>query len=176
VFREAGEKVVKVPGFEAISDRDSFLAEIVHLVDMPAVLVSDGWNGESARLFALDIAMTAIRRSLTTLHESERQVLIQGLQQARTLVVGGRDDEIGFLQDAFEAQLRLASPDKRVVLLSALDALLPDPYRAALVSVRDTLEMGGTDSSLPALLRDRLVARLGEGSLVSQPPPLFQSA
>lgn len=148
----------------------------MHLVDLPAGAVSDGWSGESARLFALDIAMTAIRRSVTTLDETERQVLIQGLQQARSLVVGGRDDEIGFLQETFEAQLRLASPDKRVVLLSALDALIPNPYRAALVSVRDTLETGAADASLAALLRDRLVARLGEGSLISQPPPLFQSA
>lgn len=148
----------------------------MHLVDMPDRVATDGWSGESARLFALDIAMSAIRPSLTTLNESERQLLIEGLQQARTLVVGGRDDEIGFLQEAFEAQLRLASPDKRVVLLSALDALIPDPYRAALVSVRDTLEMGGTDPTLVDLLRDRLVARLGEESLNSQPPPLFQSA
>ena len=148
----------------------------MHLVDMPAEVGSEGWSGESARLFALDIAMSAIRPSLTTLNESERQLLIEGLQQARTLVVGGRDDEIGFLQEAFEAQLRLASPDKRVVLLSALDALIPDPYRAALVSVRDTLEMGGTDPTLVDLLRDRLVARLGEESRNSQPPPLFQSA
>jgi hypothetical protein len=176
VFRKAGEKVERVLEFEAIGDRDSSLAEIMHLVDIPAGVVSDGWSGESARLFALDIAMTAIRRNLTALAESERQVLLQGLQQARTLVVGGRDDEIGFLQEAFEAQLRLASPDKRQVLLSALDALIPDPYRAALVSVRDTLEMRETDSDLAALLRDRLVARLGEGSLVSQSPHLYQSA
>jgi hypothetical protein len=161
---------------EAIGDRDSSLAEIMHLVDMPAEVGSDGWSGESARLFALDIAMTAIRRNLTTLDESERQVLIHGLQQARALVVGGRDDEIGFLQEIFETQLRLASPDKRVVLLSALDALIPDPFRAALVSVRDTLHLGETDSDLAGLLRDRLAARLGEGSLVSQLPPLYQSA
>jgi hypothetical protein len=128
---------------EAIGDRDSSLTEITHLVDMPAEVGSDGWSGESARLFALDLAMTAIQRNLTALDESERQVLIHGLQQARTLVVGGRDDEIGFLQEIFEARLRLASPDKRMVLLSALDALIPDPYRAALVSVRDTLDMGG---------------------------------
>jgi hypothetical protein len=161
---------------EAIGDRYSSLTEITHLVDMPAEVGSDGWSGESARLFALDLAITAIQRNLTALDESERQVLIHGLQQARTLVVGGRDDEIGFLQEIFEARLRLASPDKRMVLLSALDALIPDPYRAALVSVRDTLDMGGADSDLADLLRDRLVARLSEGSLVSQPSPLYQSA
>lgn len=176
MFREAVGRSRKVLEFEAIGDRDSSLAEIMHLVNMPAGSASDGWSGESARLFALDIAMAAIRRNLTALGESERQVLIRGLQQARTLVIGGRDDEIGFLQEAFEAQLRLASQDKRLVLLSALDALVPDPYRAALVSVRDTLEMEGTDSDLEALLRDRLVARLGEGSLVSRPPPLYLSA
>jgi len=168
--------------FEATEDdreHGSTLGEIMHLVDMPFGVTGDGWNGESARLFAIDIAMTVIRRNLDILTESERQLLIGKLQEARTLVVAGRDPELGFIQANIEAQLPLSEPGPhRQIRLIAIDSLLPSPYRAALVSTRNALSLGAVEvfTDLSGLIRDRLLARLGEGSLVWDPSTLFRIA
>lgn len=171
----AVEKVRKVLDFDAIDndrDHDSTLGEIMHLVDMPIGVTSDGWTGESARLFAVDLAMTAIRRNLRVLAEQEKQILLGKLQEARTLVVSGRDGELGFIQAALETHLVMEHPGRRRrVWLTAMDALIPSPYRAALVSTRNALRLGATEAfaDLHSILRDRLLARLGEGSLISEP-------
>lgn len=148
----------------------STLSEIMHLVDMESGVTSDGWSPESARLFAIDTAMTALRRNMTALPEAEKQRLVLRLQEARTLVVSGRDSELGFIQTSLEAHLSLATNNRhRRLSLMAIDALIPSPYRAALVTTKSALSLGTTESlaDLSNLLRDRLLARLGEGSLLS---------
>jgi hypothetical protein len=153
------------------SDHDSNLSEIMHLVDMQFGITSEGWNTETARLYAIDIAMLVLRRNVLVLAEVDRQTLTYQLQEARTLVVGGRDRELGFLQAALESHLNLArGPQERRLWLAAIDALLPNPYRAALVSTKNALcEDTDALAEFSNLLRDRLLARLGEGSLNSEP-------
>lgn len=149
------------------------LTEIMHLVDMRAGVTGEGWSDETARLFALDTAMTSIKRDLVLLSESRRLTLVGRLQEAKALVVAGRDDELGFVQSALETHLSTARGQERSVWATAMDALLPDPYRAALVSTRNALTWNpqvSPDSVLKSI-RERLIARLDEGALLSDPPP-----
>lgn len=159
---------------------DPTLTEIMLLVDMDQGVTSIGWNAETARLFAIDTAMAVVRRNIAVLSEPEKQRLITKLQEARALVVSGRDAELGFLQAAMEANMPLADSDRaRLMWLIAIDALLPSPYRAALVTTRCALTLGIPEplTDVSSLLRDRLLARLGEGSLHSEPTPdLFRIA
>lgn len=161
-------------------DHDSALIEIMHLVSMRFGASDLGWHRESARLFAIDVAMTVIRRNASSISESDRQALASRLHEARTLVVGDRDAELGFIQSALETRLATSkNPRERRVWLTAIDALLPSPYRAALISTRNALSLGatGTFTDLAAVLRDRLTARLDEGSLTGEPPrDLFLTA
>lgn len=148
---------------------DPILTEIMHLVDMETGADGAGWNPETARLFAIDTAVTVIRRNFDMLVDADRLSVIGHLGEARTLVVAGRDGELGFLQAALEAHLALEAPGPvRRLWLIAIDALMPNPYRAALVITRGVL---GLDADRPieglaALLRSRLAARLGEGELL----------
>lgn len=153
-------------------DQDSALTEIMLLVDMRFGSMHDGWNRESARLFAIDTAIMFIRRNIDAVSEADRQTLTARLQEARTLVVGDRDSELGFIQAGLESQLVLAKPGReRWVWLAAIDALLPSPFRAALVATRNAVALAApeTFSDLGAQLRGRLIARLGEGSLLAEP-------
>lgn len=162
----------EVLDYEAIADKqgDSTLTEIMHLVDMPSGVAYAGWNGETARLFALDAAMTAIRRNLVYMSETDKHSLVTRLHEARSLVVSGRDSELGFIQASLESNLATASPEReRRIWLTAIDALIPSPFRAALVSTKNalTLAIPGIPD-LASLIRGRLLARLGEGSLLSE--------
>jgi hypothetical protein len=157
----------------------AILTEIMHLVDMQPGVPADGWTRETARLFALDTVLMVARRNMLVFTEADRQSLAFQLQEARSLVVSGRDGELGFVQAALEAHLSLAAPGRsRRLWLAAIDALIPSPYRAALVSTTNALALGTTEAlaDLSKLLRDRLLARLGEGSLLTDPPSLFLTA
>ena len=149
-------------------DRVTSVNEIMHLIDMPSGVTSEGWNRETSRHFALDGAMIATRRNLALLSEADRQSLILLLQQGRSLVTAGRDDELDFIQAALQARVAPTEIEReRQVWLIAIDALIPSPFRAALVVTRGALSLGTTETfaDLSQLLRDRLVARLAEGSL-----------
>lgn len=169
--------VLDYPGLKNDPDQAAALTEIMHLVDMAPGVTSDGWSRLTARLFAIDTAMVAVRRNMALMSEADRQSLVLLLQQARTLVTSHRDDELDFAQAALEAHLSQTGPGReRQVWLTAIDALLPSPYRAALVSTKSALSLGATESlvDLAGLLRDRLLARLTEGSLPLQPgTPLY---
>jgi hypothetical protein len=151
---------------------DPILTEIMHLVDMETGASGTGWNPETARLFAIDTAVTVIRRHFAQMPDADRLSVIGRLGEARTLVVAGRDDELGFLQAALEANLTLApvGPLRRLWLL-AIDALIPNPYRAALIVTRSVLGLeADEEGDLIGLVRIRLAARLGEGELLPRPP------
>lgn len=157
---------------EAIDNQrgDSTLTEIMHLVDMPSGVSYSGWNAETARLFALDAAMTAIRRNLMYMSETDKHSLVTRLHEARSLVVAGRDPELGFIQASLESNLATAGPEReRRIWLTAIDALIPSPFRAALVSTKNALTLATPGlPDLASLIRGRLLARLGEGSLLSE--------
>jgi hypothetical protein len=114
---------------------------------------------------------------MALLSEADRQSIILLLQHARALVTAQRDNELGFVQAALEAHLdRTASGRERQVWLTAIDALIPSPYRAALVATKSALTLGATESlvDLVGLLRDRLLARITEVSLQAESTkPLF---
>jgi hypothetical protein len=159
-------------GTEKDPDQVTTVTEIMHLIDMPSGVTSEGWNRETARHFSLDTAMIAVRRNLALMSEADRQSLILLLQQARSLVTAGRDEELDFIQAALEARVAPAEAGRpRQVWLTAIDALIPSPFRAALVVTRGTLSLGTTETfaDLSQLLRDRLLARLAEGSLHHEP-------
>lgn len=169
--------VLDHPGLKNDPDRVTALTELMHLVDMEPGVTSDGWSRLTARLFAIDTAMVAVRRNLALMSDADRQSLLLLLHQARTLVSDHRDDELDFVQAALEANLSQTAPGReRQVWLTAMDALLPSPYRAALVSTKSALSLGATGAfvDLTELLRGRLRARLTEGSLHLEPGmPLY---
>lgn len=125
-----------------------------------------GWSPESARLFSIDVAMLASRRLWSSLDTRERRELSDALQEARRLVVDGHDDELGYLQTALESHL-VRSP-LRCVWLTALNALLPSPFRAseATLEAMISLEADKLSQPLRSMLRQRLRARLEEGMLL----------
>lgn len=166
-----GTRLLQHEANRAKPDPGTSLTEIMHLVDIGAGVASDGWHAESARLFAIDTAVMVTRRYASRLTESDRQTVIASLHEARRLVVSGRDDELGFVQSTLECHLAISEPGTaRHIWLVCIDALLPSPFRAALVVTKNALmtqTAGWTD--IAKLLRERLVARLDEGSLLAEP-------
>lgn len=153
-------------------DQGSTLAGIMRLLDFAVDLDLSGWNPQTARLFALDAAMATIRRDAAILSDADRHNLTSYLQEAKSLVVADRDDELGFLQAAMEARLSLIPPgERRQVWLTAIDSLIPSPYRSALVSTENAISLGNPETldDLSTLLRDRLSAGSVEGSLLWEP-------
>lgn len=160
------------PGLKNDPDQTTALTEIMHLVDMKPGITSDGWSRQTARLFAIDVALVAVRRNMALMTEADSQSIVLLLQQARTLLTANRDDELDLVQAALEAHLSQTTPGReRQVWLTAIDSLLPSPYRAALISTRSALSLGATETlvDITELLRDRLLARLTEGSLHLEP-------
>ena len=97
--------------------------EIMHLVDMHGGVTSEGWTRETARLFAIDTAMTFIRRNMAVLSEADKHSLVTRLQEARTLVVSGRDSELGFIQVAPPQKKRLPSSPLEVVACQPIERI-----------------------------------------------------
>lgn len=125
-----------------------------------------GWSPETARLFSIDVAMLALRSLWGYMEVGERRELSDALQEARRLVVDGHDDELGYLQAALESHL-IRSP-LREVWITALNALLPSPFRAAEATLQAVPPLNADEKSEPFadMLRQRLRARLGEGMLL----------
>lgn len=152
------------------NDRDhrSTLTRIMQLLDSTRDSDPSGWNPQTARLFAIDAAITVIHRDAAVLSEADRHNLTSYLREAKDLVLSDRDNELGLLQATIEVRLSLIAPGKRRQLwLTAIDTLIPSPYRAAMVSTQNAISLGDarTLAYLSTLLRDRLSARSGAGSL-----------
>lgn len=153
------------------------LPNIQRLIDMDVPITDASWEKEPARLFAIDTALLALRRSSAELSELERQALARILQEARRLAIDGRDSELGYLQNELEPYL--AQSKTRWVWLTALNALLPSPFRAAETAVQAVLRLEEPDTGddIGELLRERLKARLGEGTLMfDEASDLFATA
>lgn len=169
--RQGETRVLQYETKTANPDPGSSLTEIMHLIDMDAGVQSDGWHPESARLFAIDTAVMVARRYAVRLAEIDRQTIMATLHEARRLTVAGRDNELEFIQSTLECHLAQAEPGLvRQIWLVCMDALVPSPFRAALIVTRGALlsqTAGWVD--ITRLLRERLVARLDEGSLLAEP-------
>lgn len=147
------------------------LSTVKTLIEMDVEAADVGWGEEPARLFSIDTAMLVLRRNVTRLDELDRQALSNRLHEARRLVIAGREGELGFLQNELESYLTHSwSSDARGIWITALNALLPSPYRAAETAVATALEVdrAGSVSDLAEVLRQRLRARLSEGSLLAE--------
>lgn len=132
----------------------------------------NGWGKESARLFSIDTAMSVLRRNDVVLAELDRQMLADRLHEARRMTVNGRDLELSYVQNTLETYLNHSwSPNNRSIWLTAINSLLPSPYRAAEATVRAALVTDGATSSVDLIevLRQRLRARLSEGLLLAEP-------
>lgn len=153
------------------------LPNIKRLIGMDVEIADVGWDKEPARLFAIDAALLALRRCSTELSEPERQALARILQEARRIAIDGRDSELGYLQNELEPYL--AQSKSRWVWLTALNALLPSPFRAAETAVQAILllEEPNVGDDIVEALRQRLRARLGEGTLMfEEASDLFATA
>ena len=144
------------------------LREIEALIEMPSARIEDGWSTESARLFAIDTAMLVARRHMSDLVESDRLFLMIKLNEARRLVVDDRDQELEWIQGEFGSFLGSPAIHTRHIWLTVLNSMLPSPYRAAVATVAAALSTSDVIDDLSATLRDRLIARLGEGALLRQ--------
>lgn len=149
------------------------LATIKRSIGMEVEASDVGWGEEPARLFSIDTAMLVLGRHGSSLDEPDRQMLSDRLHEARRLVVAGRDDELEFIQNELESYLSHSwSFDCRSIWLSALDALLPSPFRAAETVVATALCVESPDSTddLAEVLAQRLRARLSEATLMAAVP------
>ena len=151
----------------------------VRMATGAGVEASNGWQEESARLFAIDAALVVIRGNMTRIEELDRQAIANSLNEARRLVVDKRDNELGHLLYQLESRLTHSwSANARHLWLTAMNALLPSPYRAAQTTVESAYRIVGQDSDrLSEQLAERLMARVGEGSLMNdRSTAMFASA
>lgn len=169
------EKVRELLDYEAAGnhqDDQSTLTRLRQRLDPAGLEDPSGWNRQNARLYAIDAASTAIRHEAAALSEADRHNLTSYLQEAKELALSDRDDELGFLQSAMEAQLSLITPgERRQLWLTAIDSLIPSPYRAALVSTENAIFLGGSGirADLSTLLADRLSVDSDAGSVRLEP-------
>jgi hypothetical protein len=145
------------------------LIEVKEMTGMGAEPVDDGWNAESARLFAIDVAMLMYKRDPAAMVELDRIALLGRLGEARRLVVEGKDGDLGYVQNEFEVYLVRASNQARSIWLTAINAMIPSPFRAARACVEAAIALSDV-GDLPERIVDRLRARMEEGSLIAQPP------
>ena len=150
--------------------RQESLSEVKKLIEMRSEETDDGWGREAARLFAIDIALLTTRRHIDRLSAVDSRLLMVKLNEARRLVVDDRDHELEWVQGEFEPYLRqAASTGARPVWLTALNAMLPSPYRAAVAALTAALTASPDQiDELSVILGQRLRARLGEGAMLRE--------
>lgn len=129
------------------------------------------WDETWARLFAIDCASTIYRFHVPGMDEAARDLIHSLLHHARKLTIGDREQELGSVERALMAGLRASSDTTRPVWLVALNSLLPDPFRAALVTVESALASFGArpnprrDAAVESM-RSRLLSRTEEAALL----------
>lgn len=129
------------------------------------------WDETWARLFAIDCASIIYRFHVPGMDEAARDLIHRLLHQARKLTIGERQAELGSVERALMAGLRASSDMTRPVWLVALNSLLPDPFRAALVTVESALATFGPrpnprrDAVIESM-RSRLLSRTEEAALL----------
>ncbi len=129
------------------------------------------WDETWARLFAIDCASIIYRFHVPSMDEAARDLIHRLLHQARKLTINDRQMELGSVERALMAGLRSSSDVTRPVWLVALNSLLPDPFRAALVTVESALASFGPRPSprrdaVIESMRSRLLSRTEEAALL----------
>ena len=151
---------------ESRSEPETSLDKIKQLLSMDIGDFDPGWDREPARLFSIDVAMLVVHRLWDDLDVDERHELTDALQGARRSVMEGNDSHLDSLQASLEPHL--AHTSHRGIWLTAMNALLPSPYRAAEATLCSALGAGTTAApdSFSRAVSQRLEARLGEGMLM----------
>ena len=121
-----------------MSSRYDGLDSISALLEVERYRLGD-WDEPYARLYAIDCASIVFRYHLPDLTEPARELIQRLLHQTLTLVTAGRENELASIERALMTGLEAASRVTRSVWLVALNAVLPDPFRAAVMSTEAAL-------------------------------------
>lgn len=153
-----------------ITTRHDGLDEISELLEVDRHELSD-WDESHARLYAIDCASIVYRYQSPELDETARDIVQRLLHQAMQLVTAGRESELASIERALMTGLEAASLITRSVWLVALNSLLPDAFRAAVVSTEASLMAFGRGpnprrDAVAESVRRRVVSRTEEASLL----------
>jgi hypothetical protein len=137
------------------------------------------WDETYARLYAIDCASIVYRYHTPDLTDSARDLVQRLLHQTLQLVTAGRENELASIERALMTGLEAASRVTRAVWLVALNAVLPDPFRAAVMSTEGALIAFGRGpnprrDAVAESLRRRLVSRTEEASLLGSAAPIHR--
>lgn len=151
--------------------RDDGLDRVCALLDADRHFLGT-WNETWARLFAIDCASIVYRLHVPGMDDAARDLMQRLLHQARLLTSGERQSELGSVERAMMAGLRASSEVTRAVWLVALNALVPDPFRASVVTVESALTAFGRRPSprrkaAMEAMRSRLLSRTEEAALLA---------
>lgn len=129
------------------------------------------WDEPYARLFAIDCASIIFRYQMPDLTDAARNLIQRLLHQAMQLVAAGRDNELASIERALMTGLQSASHVTRPVWIVALNAVLPDPFRAAVMSAEAALHAFGRApnprrDAVAETVRRRVLARTEESALL----------
>jgi hypothetical protein len=151
------------------------LGTIADLLEIERFRVGE-WDETYARLYAIDCASIVYRYHTPDLNETARDLVQRLLHEALQLVTAGRDNELASIERALMTGLQSASQVTRTVWLAALNAVLPDPFRAAVMSTEAALFAFGRGpnprrDAVAESMRRRLISRTEEASLLGPAAP-----
>ena len=151
------------------------LGTIADLLEIERFRVGE-WDETYARLYAIDCASIVYRYHTPDLNETARDLVQRLLHQTLQLVTAGRENELASIERALMTGLHSASQVTRTVWLVALNAVLPDPFRAAVMSTEAALLAFGRGpnprrDAVAESVRRRLISRTEEASLLGRTAP-----
>lgn len=157
------------------SNQSDGLASIAELLEIERYRVGE-WDETYARLYAIDCASIVYRYHTPDLTEASRDLVQRLLHQTLQLVTAGRENELASIERALMTGLEAASRVTRAVWLVALNAVLPDPFRAAVMSTEAALLAFGRGpnprrDAVAESVRRRLLSRTEEASLLGVAGP-----
>jgi hypothetical protein len=152
------------------STRFDGLDAIAELIEVERYQLGE-WDEMHARLYAIDCASVVYRYHTPDLNETAREIVHRLLHQAMQLVAADRENELASIEQALMTGLESASSLTRAVWLVALNAVLPDPYRAAVMSTEAALLAFGRGpnprrDAVAESIRRRVVSRTEEAALL----------
>jgi hypothetical protein len=153
-----------------LSSRQDGLETIATLLEVERYRLGE-WDEHFARLYAIDCATIVYRYHLPDLTDQARDLVQRLLHQTLQLVASGREKELSSVERALMTGLEAASRVTRSVWLVALNAVLPDPFRAAVMSTEASLQAFGNGpnprrDTVAEGLRRRAFARTEESALI----------
>ncbi|MGH8914986.1 MAG: hypothetical protein ACRDZM_10790 [Acidimicrobiia bacterium] len=157
------------------SNQSDGLGIIADLLEIERYRIGE-WDETYARLYAIDCASIVYRYHIPDLNEMARDLVQRLLHQARQLVTSGRERELASIERALMTGLDAASSVTRSVWLVALNAVLPDPFRAAVMSTEAALLAFGRGpnprrDAVAESVRRRLLSRTEEAALLGVAGP-----